>query len=72
VSGAHAVDTRPGFAAMLVNGAKREPQAGGGAGRTTPPAEAVDIAAAVRFLCSPGASYINGQNILVNGGTFLG
>jgi NAD(P)-dependent dehydrogenase (short-subunit alcohol dehydrogenase family) len=43
-----------------------------GLGRTTPPAEAVDIAAAVRFLCSPGASYINGQNILVNGGTFLG
>ncbi len=31
-----------------------------------------DIAAAVRFLCGPGASYITGQNILVNGGTFLG
>ena len=31
-----------------------------------------DVAAAVRFLCGPGASYINGQNILVNGGTFLG
>jgi 3-oxoacyl-[acyl-carrier protein] reductase len=33
---------------------------------------AEDIAAAVRFLCGPGASYITGQNILVNGGTFLG
>src|SRR5262249_19717317 len=31
-----------------------------------------DIAATVRFLCGPGASYITGQNILVNGGTFLG
>jgi 3-oxoacyl-[acyl-carrier protein] reductase len=33
---------------------------------------ASDIAAAVRFLCGPGASYITGQNILVNGGAFLG
>jgi 3-oxoacyl-[acyl-carrier protein] reductase len=31
-----------------------------------------DIATIVRFLCSPGASYITGQNILVNGGAFLG
>jgi 3-oxoacyl-[acyl-carrier protein] reductase len=31
-----------------------------------------DIAAAVRFLCGPGASYITGQNIQVNGGSFLG
>jgi 3-oxoacyl-[acyl-carrier protein] reductase len=33
---------------------------------------AEDIAAAVRFLCGPSASYITGQNILVNGGAFLG
>jgi 3-oxoacyl-[acyl-carrier protein] reductase len=31
-----------------------------------------DIAAAVRFVCGPGASFITGQNIQVNGGTFLG
>ena len=30
-----------------------------------------DIAAAVRFLCGSGASFITGQNIQVNGGTFL-
>ena len=34
--------------------------------------EPSDIAAAVRFLCGPGASFITGQNIQVNGGTFLG
>jgi 3-oxoacyl-[acyl-carrier protein] reductase len=31
-----------------------------------------DIAATVRFLCGPGASFITGQNIAVNGGAFLG
>jgi 3-oxoacyl-[acyl-carrier protein] reductase len=31
-----------------------------------------DIAAAVRFLCGPGAGFITGQNIQVNGGTYLG
>jgi 3-oxoacyl-[acyl-carrier protein] reductase len=31
-----------------------------------------DVAAAVRFLCSPGASYINGQAIHANGGAYLG
>ena len=31
-----------------------------------------DIAATVRFLCGPGARYITGQTIHVNGGAFLG
>ena len=31
-----------------------------------------DIATTVRFVCGPGASFITGQNIQVNGGTFLG
>jgi 3-oxoacyl-[acyl-carrier protein] reductase len=31
-----------------------------------------DVAAAVRFLCSPGARYINGQTIHSNGGAYLG
>lgn len=31
-----------------------------------------EIAAAVRFLCGPGARFITGQTIHVNGGAFLG
>ena len=31
-----------------------------------------DVAATVRFLCSPGARYINGQAIHSNGGAYLG
>jgi 3-oxoacyl-[acyl-carrier protein] reductase len=31
-----------------------------------------DIAAAVRFLASPGARYITGQTLHVNGGAYLG
>jgi 3-oxoacyl-[acyl-carrier protein] reductase len=31
-----------------------------------------DVAATVRFLCGPGAAYITGQNIQVNGGSFVG
>ena len=34
--------------------------------------EPSDIAAAVRFLCGPGAGFVTGQSIQVNGGTFLG
>jgi 3-oxoacyl-[acyl-carrier protein] reductase len=32
----------------------------------------VEIAHAVRFLCGPGARYITGQQIHVNGGAFMG
>jgi 3-oxoacyl-[acyl-carrier protein] reductase len=31
-----------------------------------------DVAAAVLFLCGPGARYVNGQAIHVNGGAYLG
>ena len=31
-----------------------------------------DVAAAVRFLCSPGARYVTGQAIHLNGGAYLG
>jgi len=31
-----------------------------------------DVASAVRFLCGPGARYITGQTLHVNGGAFLG
>jgi NAD(P)-dependent dehydrogenase (short-subunit alcohol dehydrogenase family) len=30
-----------------------------------------EIATVVRFLCGTGAGFITGQNIEVNGGTFL-
>jgi len=33
---------------------------------------AEEVAAAVRYLCGPGARYITGQSIHVNGGAFLG
>lgn len=31
-----------------------------------------DVAAAVRFLCGPGARYVTGQAVHVNGGAYLG
>jgi 3-oxoacyl-[acyl-carrier protein] reductase len=34
--------------------------------------EPSDIAGVVRFLCGPDAGFITGQNIQVNGGTYLG
>jgi 3-oxoacyl-[acyl-carrier protein] reductase len=33
---------------------------------------AEEVAAAVRYLCGPGARYVTGQSIHVNGGAFLG
>jgi 3-oxoacyl-[acyl-carrier protein] reductase len=35
------------------------------------PGETQEIAATVRFLCGPGAHYISGQTIHVNGGALL-
>src|SRR5258707_1044937 len=49
-----------------------EIERGGGEALVGRRGEPSDIAAAVRFLCGPGASFITGQNIQVNGGTFLG
>ena len=31
-----------------------------------------DVAAMVRFLCGPGARYVTGQTLHVNGGAYLG
>ena len=31
-----------------------------------------DVAASVRFLCGPGARYVTGQAVHVNGGAYLG
>jgi 3-oxoacyl-[acyl-carrier protein] reductase len=33
--------------------------------------EPEEVAAAVRFLCGPGARYITGQSLHVNGGGFM-
>jgi 3-oxoacyl-[acyl-carrier protein] reductase len=63
----------PGLMAMPRPPGEREPQHHAGVhalvGRRGEPE---DIAAAVRFVCSPSSGYITGQNIQVNGGTFLG
>ena len=48
--------------------ARPDPKATIPLGRLGEPAE---IAAAVRFLCGPGASFITGQTIHVNGGQFM-
>ena len=39
---------------------------------TGAPGRPEDVAAAVRFLCGPGARYITGQAIHANGGAYLG
>jgi 3-oxoacyl-[acyl-carrier protein] reductase len=55
--------TRPDYRAP-----RRDPKALVPLGRQ---GESEEIAAAVRFLCSPGASYITGQTIHVNGGLYM-
>ena len=55
--------TRPAYRAERPAASGRIPM-----GRQGEPEE---IAATVRFLCSPGAGYITGQTLHVNGGLFM-
>jgi len=48
-----------------------EPKAHRVSSLTGEPRAPQDIATAVRFLCGPGARYISGQTIQVNGGAYL-
>jgi 3-oxoacyl-[acyl-carrier protein] reductase len=48
-----------------------EPKAHRVSSLTGDPGAPQDIATTVRFLCGPGARYISGQTIQVNGGAYL-